>query len=107
MIGKQLDWVAEPSHRVFADTFEIEIALNEVGERAGPQPLSPQLFGKGFGTGSRVTCGTDDGEVERGARADIAVHDVSDVDADTVIQRRTPGFAVLFVQGNHGLTGFG
>jgi hypothetical protein len=27
------------------------------------------------------------------------------VDADAVIQRRTPGFAVLFVKGNHGLTG--
>src|SRR5258705_5372482 len=31
----------------------------------------------------------------------------SDVDADAVIQRRTTGFAVLFVQDNHGLTGFG
>src|SRR6478609_7559523 len=29
------------------------------------------------------------------------------MDADAVIQRRTAGFAVLFVQGNHGLTGFG
>jgi hypothetical protein len=29
------------------------------------------------------------------------------VDADAVIQRRTTGFPVLFVQGNHGLTGFG
>jgi hypothetical protein len=28
-------------------------------------------------------------------------------DADTVIERRTSGFTVLFVQGNHGLTGFG
>jgi hypothetical protein len=36
-----------------------------------------------------------------------AVHDVSDVDTDAVIQRRTTGFAVLFVQGNHGLAGFG
>ena len=43
----------------------------------------------------------------RRARPDIAVHDVSDMDPDAVIQRRTTGFAVLFVQGNHGLTGFG
>ena len=48
---------------------------------------------------------TDNGEIEPAARTDIAVHDVSDVDADPVIQRRTTGFAVLFVQGNHGLTG--
>jgi hypothetical protein len=45
--------------------------------------------------------------VEPGARPDIALHDVSEVDADVVIQRRTTGFSVLFVQGNHGLTGFG
>jgi hypothetical protein len=29
------------------------------------------------------------------------------MDADAVIQRHTTGFAVLFVQGNHGLVGFG
>ena len=39
------------------------------------------------------------------ARPDIAVHDVSDMDADAVVQRRTAGFAVLVVQDNHGLTG--
>src|SRR6185436_5768195 len=46
---------------------------------------------------------TDDGEVEPAARPDIAVHDISDVDTDAVVQRRTTGFAVLFVQGSHGL----
>src|SRR5437016_13770592 len=104
VIRKQLDWVVEAAHRIFADAFEIEIAYDEVGERAGKQHRSAQLFGEGFETRSHVDRRTDDGEVEPGARADIAVHDVSDVDADAVIQRRTAGFAVLFVQGNHGLT---
>ena len=106
-IRKQLDWVVEAAHRIFADAFEIEIAFDEVSKRAGQQHRSPQLFGEGFETRSHVDCGTDNGEVEPGARPDIAVHDISDVDADTVIQRCKTGFAVLFVQGNHGLTGFG
>ena len=71
----------------------------------GQQHRSAQLLGEGFETRSHVDRRTDDGEVEPGARPDIAVHDVSDVDADAVIQRRTTGFAVLFVQANHGLTG--
>jgi hypothetical protein len=29
------------------------------------------------------------------------------MDADAVIERRTAGFTAPFVQGNHGLTGFG
>src|SRR5260370_826701 len=106
-IRKQLDWVVEAADRIFADAFEIEIAFDEVGERAGQQHRSPQSFGEGFETRSHVDRRTDHGEVEPGARPDIAVHDVSDVDADAVIQRRTAGLAVLFVQGNHGLTGFG
>src|ERR1700676_2167582 len=106
VIRKQLDWVVEAAHRILADAFEIEIAFDEVGERAGQQHGSPQLFGEGFETRSHVDGRTDDGEVEPGTRPDIAVHDVSDVDATAVIQRPTTGFAVLFVQGNHGLTGF-
>ena len=35
MIRKQLDWVAETSYSMFADVFEVEIASDEVGERAG------------------------------------------------------------------------
>ena len=35
VIGKQLDWVVEAADRIFADAFEIEIAFDEVGERAG------------------------------------------------------------------------
>jgi hypothetical protein len=31
--------VVEAAHRIFADTFEIEIAFDEVGERAG-QPIA-------------------------------------------------------------------
>jgi hypothetical protein len=50
-----------------------------------------------------LTAGPDDGEVEPSARSDIAV----DFSADAVIHRRTTRFNVLFVQGNHGLTGFG
>jgi hypothetical protein len=73
----------------------------------GQQHRSAQLFGQGFETRSHVDRRTDDREVEPGARPDIAVHDVSDVDADAVIQRRTTAFAVLFVQGNRGPTGFG
>jgi tetratricopeptide (TPR) repeat protein len=107
VIRKQFDWVVEATHRIFADAFEIEIAFDEVGERARQQHGLPQLFGEGFETRSHIDRRTDDGEVEPGARPDIAVHDVPDVDADAVIQRRATGFAVLFVQGNYGLTGFG
>src|ERR1700754_407119 len=107
VIRKQLDWVVEAAHRIFTDAFEIEIAFDALGERAGQQHRSPQLFGEGFETRSHVDRRTDDGEIQPAARPDIAVHDVSDVDTDAVIQRRTTGFAVLFVQGNHGLTRFG
>src|SRR3974390_2628875 len=107
MIRKQLDWMAEASYRIFADAFESKIALDEVGERAGHQHRSTQLLGQRFETRSHVNRGTDDGEVEPGPRPYIAIHHVSDVDADTVIQRHAPGLAVLLVQGNHGLTGFG
>jgi hypothetical protein len=89
VIRKQLDWLAEAAHRIFADAFEIEVAFHEVGECAGQQHRSAQLLGEGFETLSQVDRRTDDGEVEPGARPDIAVHDVSDVDADAVIQRRT------------------
>src|SRR5206468_11019869 len=71
------------------------------------QHRSSQWFGEGVWTRSQVDRGTDDGEVEPAARSDIAVHDVSDVNADAVVKRRTTGFAVLFVQGNHGLAGLG
>src|SRR5258705_7156610 len=106
VIRKQLDWVVEAAHRVFADAFEIEIAFDEVSERAGQQHRSAQLFGEGFETRSHVDRRTDDREVQPGARPDIAVHDVSDVDTGAVIQGRTTGLAVLFVQGHHRLTGF-
>ena len=43
MIRKQLDWVVEAAHRIFADAFEIEIAFDEVGERAGQQHGSPPV----------------------------------------------------------------
>src|SRR6202022_5083939 len=97
----------EAAHRIFADAFEVEIVFDEVGERAGQQHRSPQLFGEGFETRSHVDRRTDDGEVEPGARPDIAVHDVTDMDADAVIQRRAAGRTVPFVQGDHGLTGLG
>src|SRR5580692_6989651 len=35
VIRKQLDWVVEAADRIFANAFEIEIAFDEVGERAG------------------------------------------------------------------------
>ena len=37
VIRKQLDRVVEPAHRIFADTFEIEIAFDEAGKRTGQQ----------------------------------------------------------------------
>jgi hypothetical protein len=46
VIRKQLDWVVEAAHRIFADAFEIEIAFDEVGEGAGQQQCSTQLFGE-------------------------------------------------------------
>src|SRR5262245_55781565 len=75
IVRKQLDRVAKASHRIFADAFEVEIALDLVGERAGQQHLSVQLFGQGFQTRSHVDGRTDDSEVEPGERADVAVHD--------------------------------
>src|ERR1700719_833810 len=35
VIREQLDWVVKATHRIFADAFEIEIAFDEVRERAG------------------------------------------------------------------------
>jgi hypothetical protein len=35
VIGKQLDRVVEAADRIFADAFEIEIAFDKIGERAG------------------------------------------------------------------------
>jgi len=37
VIRKQLDRVAEAAHRIFADAFEVEITLYEVGEGPGQQ----------------------------------------------------------------------
>jgi hypothetical protein len=86
VIRKQLDWVAEAADWIFANAFEIEIAFDEVGELAGEQHRLPQLFGEGFETRSHFDRRTDDREVEPGARPDMAVHDVADVDAE----RRQP-----------------
>jgi len=47
MIRQHLDWVAEASYWIFADAFEIEIAVDEVGERAGQQHVFTQCFGQG------------------------------------------------------------
>src|SRR6185437_14589344 len=92
---------------MFADTFELEIAFDEIGKSAGEQHGLAQLLGEGFETRSHVDRGTDDGEVEPSAGPDIAVHDVADMEADAEIQRRTSGAAVLFVQGGHSLTRLG
>src|SRR6185503_11035358 len=64
VIRKQLDWVVEAAHRIFTDAFEIEIAFDALGERAGQQHRSPQLFGEGFETRSHVDRRTDHGEIE-------------------------------------------
>src|SRR5258705_13379352 len=97
VICKELDGVVEAADRIFADPFEIELVFDEVGERARQQHRSAQLLGKSFKPRRHVDRRTYDGEVEPGARPDIAVHDVSDVDADAIVQRLTTGFAVLFV----------
>src|SRR6478736_10214044 len=67
VIREQLDRVVEAAHRIFADAFEIEIALDEVGERAGQQHRFPQLLGEGFETRSHVDGRTDHREIEPGA----------------------------------------
>ena len=43
MIREQFDWIVEAAHRIFADAFELEIAFDEVGERAGQQHGSPPV----------------------------------------------------------------
>ena len=50
VIRKQLDRVVEATDRIFADAFEIEIALDELGERAGQQHRPAQFLGEGFET---------------------------------------------------------
>ena len=50
VIGKQLDWVVETTHGVFAHAFEIEITCDEVGKGAGQQHRFSQLFGEGLET---------------------------------------------------------
>src|ERR1700733_12186488 len=62
VIRKQLDWVVEAADRIFADTFESEIAFDEVGERAGQQHRSAQLLGEGLEARGHVDGRTDDGE---------------------------------------------
>src|SRR5262245_65020920 len=98
IIREQRDWVVEAAHRMFAEAFEIEIAFDQVGERARQQHRSTQLFGEGFETRSHVDRRTDDREVEPGARPDVAVHDIYDVDTNGVIWRLATGFNVIFVR---------
>ena len=52
VIREQLDRIVETAHRMFADVFELEIAFDEVGERAalasgsvggGATPWNPDL----------------------------------------------------------------
>jgi hypothetical protein len=50
VIRKQLDRIAEAAHRIFADPFEIELALHEVGKRTGQQHRFSQLLGERFET---------------------------------------------------------
>src|ERR1700753_183536 len=80
VIGKQLDGVVEAPHHVFADALEIELAFDELGTSARKQHRFPQWLGRGLEPRSHVDRGTDHGEVESGARPDIAVHDVADMD---------------------------
>src|ERR1700753_1291419 len=89
VIRKQLDGFVEAANRIFADTFEIEIAFDKGGECAGQQYRLSQLLGEAFEPGGHVDRGSDDGEIQPGAGPDIAVHDVSNMDADAVIHRRT------------------
>jgi hypothetical protein len=58
VIREPLDGVVEAADRLFAEAFEIEIAFDEVGERAGQEHRSAQLFGEGFETRGHVDCGT-------------------------------------------------
>jgi len=42
VIRKQLDWVAEATHRMFTDAIKIELAFDEVSGRAGQRHLKPE-----------------------------------------------------------------
>jgi len=35
VICKQLDWIVEAADRMFSEAFQIEVAFDEIGERAG------------------------------------------------------------------------
>src|SRR5260370_3044873 len=91
VIRKQLDRAVEAAHRIFADAFEIEIAFDEVGERAGQQHGSAQLFGQRFETRNHFDRRTDDPQVEPGARPDITVHSVPNVHTAAALQRPPTG----------------
>ena len=80
---------------------EPEQRLGPVGGIALEIAMQPALA-RGHGeeiVGPSEMIEADDGEAEPGARADIAVHDVADVDAGAISERRTT--AVLFVQGGY------
>src|SRR5450631_3622052 len=68
VIRKQLDRIVEAAHRIFTDALEVEIAFDQVSERAGQLHRPPQLFGEGLETRGHVDRRPDDREVEPGAR---------------------------------------
>ncbi len=61
------------------------------------------LLGQGFKPRGDVDCWADDGEIQPPTRADIAVHDVADMDADAVAQRITSQTLMLLIQLRHRL----
>jgi len=46
VIRKQLDWVVEATHRIFADTLKIEFAFDEIGKRMGQKHVFSHLLGE-------------------------------------------------------------
>lgn len=48
LIRRQLDWIAETVHRIFADAFELDIASDEVGERSRQQYRLAELLDECF-----------------------------------------------------------
>src|SRR4051812_8369837 len=74
LIRKQLDRIVEAAPLISAAAPKREFASEILGEGAPQKPRRANSLGQGFHGRAHVDRGADAGEVERAARADIAVH---------------------------------
>ena len=103
MIRKQLDWVVETVNGYSPTCSRSKSLSTKLANERNSSTVLPNCSGEDFETRRHVDRRTDYGEVEPAGATDIAVHDAPTRSPRGNL-RRTTGFPVLFVQGNHGLT---